>query len=420
MRSFGFASNKYKEVDKQYGVGSEFWTHGSVATGLLAGVLGGNVTGGLAAGSAPYMAALVKDATKGNDAARIALHAIVSGALASAQGANLGAAAAGGLVAAASSDVLAQAFYGKPASELVGDEKTLISNLVTMLGSAAGGMAGGDGLSIASGGNAARVEVENNSLSSKNVLDMHKELIKAEVNDEDKLAIYEKYAEISKKNREEAIAESCSGDPFCANAEFAQIQAGNSIANSLNRLPIFSDLSSEDLAQLDRFVLAENEDSARAIYQSLPSYVKLALNGKEALEEIGLKAVINGGYGLAALGVIGKNQSAKGSSLPTPTAIPASNGLNYVSNPKHTPGQMGYHRNAGTEPKDSIKLFGNSVASGKKRYALDSDGNVHQFTNTNDGTWHWSGSTGDKSAAVSKKDIPSDVKKILGLPGKWR
>ncbi|SUB83924.1 Filamentous hemagglutinin [Pragia fontium] len=159
------ASNKYKEVDKQYGVGSEFWTHGSAATGLLAGVLGGNVTGGLAAGSAPYMAALVKDATKGNDAARIALHAIVSGALASAQGANPGAAAAGGLVAAASSDVLAQAFYGKPASELVGDEKTLISNLVTMLGSAAGGMAGGDGLSIASGGNAARVEVENNALS---------------------------------------------------------------------------------------------------------------------------------------------------------------------------------------------------------------------------------------------------------------
>ncbi|WP_258554916.1 VENN motif pre-toxin domain-containing protein [Pragia fontium] len=156
-------------MDKQYGVGSELWTHGSAATGLLAGVLGGNVTGGLAAGSAPYMAALVKDATKGNDAARIALHAIVSGALASAQGANPGAAAAGGLVAAASSDVLAQAFYGKPASELVGDEKTLISNLVTMLGSAAGGMAGGDGLSIASGGNAARVEVENNSLSpSKN------------------------------------------------------------------------------------------------------------------------------------------------------------------------------------------------------------------------------------------------------------
>ncbi len=113
------------------------------------------------------MAAQVKDATGGNDAARIALHTIVSGALASAQGANPGAAAAGGFVAAASSDALALAFYGKKASDLVGDEKMLISNLVTILGSAAGGIAGGDGQSIASGGNAARVEVENNSLSGR-------------------------------------------------------------------------------------------------------------------------------------------------------------------------------------------------------------------------------------------------------------
>ncbi|AWH87077.1 hypothetical protein [Limnobaculum parvum] len=87
-------SEQYQNVDKQYGVGSEFWTHSSAATGLLAGILGGNVTGGIAAGSAPYMAALVKDATSGEgnegarEAARVALHAIVSGALASAQGAN--------------------------------------------------------------------------------------------------------------------------------------------------------------------------------------------------------------------------------------------------------------------------------------------------------------------------------------------
>lgn len=119
------------------------------------------------------MAALVKDATGGNDAARIALHTIVSGALASAQGANPGAAAAGGFVAAASSDALALAFYGKPASELVGDEKMLISNLVTILGAAAGGIAGGDGVSIASGGNAARVEVENNSLGDTELVDLN-------------------------------------------------------------------------------------------------------------------------------------------------------------------------------------------------------------------------------------------------------
>jgi filamentous hemagglutinin len=113
-------------------------------------------------------------------------------------------------------------------------------------------------------------------------------------------------------------------------------------------------------------------------------------------------------------------QKNKGSSLPTPEAITAPNGLKYKSNPKHTPGQTGYNRGAGTEPSNSIDLFGNSVTSGKKRYALDNEGNVHQFTNTNDGSWHWSGSTGDKTVPIKKSDIPSDVKKQLGLPGKWR
>jgi hypothetical protein len=43
---------------------------------------------------------------------------------------------------------------------------------------------------------------------------------------------------------------------------------------------------------------------------------------------------------------------------------------------------------------------------------MDSQGDVHQFTNTNDGTWHWSGSTGDQSAPLSRGDIPSNVKKL--------
>lgn len=113
-----------------------------------------------------------------------------------------------------------------------------------------------------------------------------------------------------------------------------------------------------------------------------------------------------------------KNSTEKGSSLPTATATTAQNGLNYQSNPKHTPGQPGYSFKAGTEPKDSMDLFGASVVSGKKRYAKDAEGNVHQFINTNDGTWHWSGSTGDKTAPLNKNTIPSDVKKQLDLPKK--
>ena len=49
---------------------------------------------------------------------------------------------------------------------------------------------------------------------------------------------------------------------------------------------------------------------------------------------------------------------------------------------------------------------------------MDEKGEVHQFTNN--GTWHWSGSTGDASVPIKKSDIPNAVKKQFGLPGKWR
>ncbi|WP_347254559.1 CdiA family toxin C-terminal domain-containing protein [Leminorella grimontii] len=140
---------------------------------------------------------------------------------------------------------------------------------------------------------------------------MHKELEEAKRNGEDTLPIYEKYAEISKKNREEAIAKECSGDPFCASGALAETQAGTDIVKGLSRLSAFSDLSGDELAQLTRFVMAENEESAQAIYQALPDYVKAALYTKEAAETMGLGAAV-GGKGLAALGVVGKNQAAKG------------------------------------------------------------------------------------------------------------
>ncbi|WP_064621917.1 hypothetical protein [Moraxella catarrhalis] len=42
------------------------------------------------------------------------------------------------------------------------------------------------------------------------------------------------------------------------------------------------------------------------------------------------------------------------------------NGLSYKSNQKHTLGQPGNRTNAGIEPENSFKLFGNSVSGGDK------------------------------------------------------
>ncbi|MEN3753894.1 VENN motif pre-toxin domain-containing protein [Mangrovibacter sp. SLW1] len=103
------ASATYKEAEANYGVGSTYWTAGTAVTGLLSGVLGG-------------------------------------------------------LISSVSAQGLAKALYNKDAEELTSEEKSVVTTLVTALASAGGSVASGDTRGMVSAGNAARVEVENNSL----------------------------------------------------------------------------------------------------------------------------------------------------------------------------------------------------------------------------------------------------------------
>ena len=121
--------------------------------------------------------------------------------------------------------------------------------------------------------------------------------------------------------------------------------------------------------------------------------------------------------------IVEKNKKSKGSALPVPepTKVTTSSGENlvYKSNPKHTAGQQGYSPKAGTEPRNSADIFSQSKPTSDPtvRYAQDSNGNIHRFFNdSKDGTgaWHWSGSTGDKSAPLKLAD---DLKKELKQMG---
>ena len=157
---------EYNSTD--YGPGSAFWTKGSAAAGLLAGALGGNMQAGAAAGAAPLLASLVKNVE--NDAARAALHGIVAAALTQLAGGSgadgMKAGAAGAVTASLLSERLVSALYGKDVSQLTADEKSLVSNLVTLAGAGVGYAAGGGDVSLAAvGANTARVEVENNSMA---------------------------------------------------------------------------------------------------------------------------------------------------------------------------------------------------------------------------------------------------------------
>lgn len=84
---------------------------------------------------------------------------------------------------------------------------------------------------------------------------------------------------------------------------------------------------------------------------------------------------------------------------------------------------QGNRLDAGIEPKNSLELFNYSIQYNKKRYAIDSNGNINQFTNSNDGTWHWSGQSGTDqpvSQQLTRTNIPSEVIIKFGLPRKGK
>ncbi|WP_288821179.1 colicin D domain-containing protein [uncultured Leclercia sp.] len=106
---------------------------------------------GAAAGAAPLLASLVKNVE--NDAARAALHGIVAAALTQLAGGSgadgMKAGAAGAVTASLLSERLVSALYGKDVSQLTADEKSLVSNLVTLAGAGVGYAAGGGDVSLA-------------------------------------------------------------------------------------------------------------------------------------------------------------------------------------------------------------------------------------------------------------------------------
>ncbi|HGO7079265.1 TPA: hemagglutinin, partial [Neisseria meningitidis] len=105
-----------------------------------------------------------------------------------------------------------------------------------------------------------------------------------------------------------------------------------------------------------------------------------------------------------------KGQGAE-SSIPVPQAISIKiknpdktvSETTYQSNPKHTPGQLGFKFDAGIEPKNSVQLIESSVQIGKQRFAIDDKGHIHRYMggDRKNEPWHWAGSTSDKKNPLS-------------------
>lgn len=397
-------SPEYQSEMKKYGTGSDIQRGIQAATAALQGLAGGNIAGALAGASAPELANIIGHhaGIDDNEGAKAIAHAILGGVTAALQGNSAAAGAAGAVVGEA---IAHQLYPNTPTDKLTEEERQTISTLSSISAGIAGGIAGGNTAGAAAGASAGKNAVENNFLS---VTQLDNFAQKARTCEGAACQqVIQDMVDTNLKQQKEML-EFCSSQPE---------QCGNKYGYLVEQWDVFD----KAIKQLDADGMLPNEfkNYLSAVYSSSMEAEGTVANlgWQQKFEALGLDKDTAAAMAATVPAMIAA-KGPKGSSLPTPNSTPAANGLNYQSNPKHTPGQPGYSFKAGTEPKNSMDLFGSAVVSGKKMYAKDAEGNVHQFTNTNDGTWHWSGSTGDKSAPLNKNTIPSDVKKQLDLPKK--
>ena len=159
--TFGGASTaavNLHQVETEYGIGSPFGRAAQAITGLASGIAGGNISQGLSAAAAPYLASGIgkyfDDIEVGPDgkryptaettAGRLLAHAAAGAAIAYASGNN----AASGAIGAVSGEAMAmivhqQLYDGKPTSELTQSERENIRAVATLASALVGGAAGG-------------------------------------------------------------------------------------------------------------------------------------------------------------------------------------------------------------------------------------------------------------------------------------
>ncbi|OTA16719.1 hemagglutinin-related protein [Xenorhabdus beddingii] len=206
----------------------------------LQGLTGGDIKAAIAGGAAPYLANAVKDLTYGNKAyeqltaeekaTNLAAHAILGGVIAEMKGGSATAGAVGAASGELAASTIANALYpDKKLSELSPDEKEKISNLATLAGGIAAGLATDSTAGGVAGAQGAKNAVESNYLYEDDSRNLDKGLAECKAKGGDCGAVIQKYLDISNKNSAE-LEEKCSGGGITCVTYEELVQASTNVA----------------------------------------------------------------------------------------------------------------------------------------------------------------------------------------------
>ena len=286
------------EIDRTYGIGSEKGMAIRAVTAALQAAAQNDTAGSLVALASPYLNKTIHEMTAGDTAkdkaTNLMAHALLSAVEFQVTGKDPLTGAVAGVTGEAMAEIIARA-YGKPVSELTANEKENISTLSQLAGGLAAALTakangtlteqGGNFLAATSGAETAKRAVENNYLYNGEVNSLVKELAKAEKEGRDTKPIFEKYAKLSEKNRQE-ILKLCGNNPACYIPHIQMMQSGDEAAyenfSYLRLGTYFNNLSRETQVKLSDFVELENGKTRNQLPKSV-HYATLALGAAEAV-----------------------------------------------------------------------------------------------------------------------------------------
>ena len=314
------------DIDRTYGIGSEKGMAIHAVTAALQAAAQNDTAGSLVALASPYLNQKIHEMTAGDTAkdkaANLMAHALLSAVEFQVTGKDPLTGAVAGVTGEATAEIIARA-YGKPVSELTANEKENISTLSQLAGGLAAALTakangttaeqGGNFLAATAGAETAKRAVENNYLYNGEVNNLVKELAKAEKEGKDTKPIFEKYAKLSEKNRQE-ILKSCGNNPACYIPHIQMMQSGDEAAyenfSYLRLGTYFNNLSRETQVKLSDFVESENSKTRNQLPKSV-HYATLGLGAAEAagLGGLALKTKLpKGANANEVLPVVGKSK----------------------------------------------------------------------------------------------------------------
>lgn len=338
--------------------------------------------------------------TSGQEAAHILAHTVLGAAVAAAGGNNALTAglSAGGAEAAA--PILSSFLYGKDAKDLTADQKSTISSIVGLAGSAVGATTG-DISSTVQSGQVAQNAVENNFLSVKEAARKNALIYKSK---HEELSSNEKkeLAEINRKDkaRDEFIKNVCQLGNVSSSACQSALQAAWStqadynadIANNLKNRDVYS----QDAKHLDQLLKGLSQDQVLG----LQAIERIAKTSGRPVEEVakeydramalhGVVSTLAGFYGGKAISV--EKVKNGGGSFNALTEAEKQRALDNIANSKI--GRESSNFNDFNQKAKEIEVYENlktqidsKIAQSQRKHIKDDAQHTHgsYFNNTQD------------------------------------